>query len=132
MVVMAKDVRGSETILVVEDQPEVCEVVTTMLRGFGYTVLFALTPSQALEIASNTGIQIDLLMTDDFLPEMRGPQLADRIRALRPSIRILFMTGSIENERLEQYPEADLIEKPFHPLDLRLKVREVLDRRRAA
>ena len=129
---MAKDVRGSETILVVEDQPEVCEVVTTMLRGFGYTVLFALTPSQALEIASNTGIQIDLLMTDDYLPEMRGPQLADRIRALRPSIRILFMTGSIENERLEQYPEADLIEKPFHPLDLRLKVREALDRRRAA
>ena len=129
---MAKDVRGSETILVVEDQPEVCEVVTTMLRGFGYTVLFALTPSQALEIASNTGIQIDLLMTDDYLPEMRGPQLADRIRALRPSIRILFMTGSIENERLEQYPEADLIEKPFHPVDLRLKVREVLDRRRAA
>ena len=129
---MAKDVRGSETILVVEDQPEVCEVVTTMLRGFGYTVLFALTPSQALEIASNTAIQIDLLMTDDFLPEMRGPQLADRIRALRPGIRILFMTGSIENERLEQYPEADLIEKPFHPLDLRSKVREALDRRRAA
>jgi DNA-binding response OmpR family regulator len=42
------------------------------------------------------------------------------------------MTGSIENERLENYPEADLIEKPFHPLDLRAKVREALDRRRAA
>jgi len=129
---MAKDVRGNETILVVEDQPEVCEVVTTMLRGFGYNVLFALHPAKALEIASNPSTQIDLLMTDDYLPEMRGPQLADRIRALRPAIRVLFMTGSIENERLEQYPEADLIEKPFHPLDLRTKVREAPDRRRAA
>lgn len=129
---MAKDGRGSETILVVEDQPEVCEVVTTMLRGFGYNVLFALTPTDALAIVTNPSIQIDLLMTDDCLPEMRGPQLADRVRTLRPAIRILFMTGSIENERLEQYPEADLIEKPFHPLDLRAKVREALDRRRAA
>jgi two-component system, cell cycle sensor histidine kinase and response regulator CckA len=126
------EIRGNETILVVEDQPEVCEVVTTMLRGFGFHVLATLTPSEAIEIASNPAIHIDLLISDDFLPEMRGPQLADRIRSLRPSIRILFMTGSIENERLENYPEADLIEKPFHPLDLRAKVREVLDRRRAA
>ncbi len=126
------DVRGNETILVVEDQPEVCEVVTTMLRGFGFHILPALTPSDALEIASDLSVKIDLLMTDDFLPEMRGPQLADIVRSLRPSIRILFMTGSIENERLENYPEADLIEKPFHPLDLRAKVREALDRRRAA
>ncbi len=126
------DVRGSETILVVEDQPEVCEVVTTMLRGFGYNVLSALTPTDALKIASDMSVSIDLLMTDDYLPEMRGPQLADRIRGLRPSIRVLFMTGSIENEKLETYPEADLIEKPFHPVDLRAKVREALDRRRAA
>ncbi len=126
------DVRGSETILVVEDQPEVCEVVTTMLRGFGYNVLSALTPTDALKIASDISVSIDLLMTDDYLPEMRGPQLADRIRGLRPSIRVLFMTGSIENEKLETYPEADLIEKPFHPVDLRAKVREALDRRRAA
>jgi CheY-like chemotaxis protein len=129
---MAKDVRGSETILVVEDQPEVCEVVTTMLRGFGYNVLSALTPTEALQIASDTTIDIDLLMSDDYLPEMRGPQLADRVRGLRPSIRVLFMTGSIENEALENYPEADLIEKPFHPLDLRAKVRAAIDRPRAA
>ena len=129
---MSMDVRGSETILVVEDQPEVCEVVTTMLRGFGYNVLSALTPTDALKIASDMSVSIDLLMTDDYLPEMRGPQLADRIRGLRPSIRVLFMTGSIENEKLETYPEADLIEKPFHPVDLRAKVREALDRRRAA
>jgi hypothetical protein len=126
------DVRGNETILVVEDQPEVCEVVTSMLQGFGFHVLSALTPSEALEIAANTGVKIDLLMTDDYLPEMRGPQLADRIRSMRPSIRILFMTGSIENEKLVKYPESDLIEKPFHPTDLRAKVREALDRRRAA
>jgi CheY-like chemotaxis protein len=129
---MSISIRGNETILVVEDQPEVCEVVTTMLRGFGFRVLPALTPTDALKVASDLTINIDLLMTDDYLPEMRGPQLADRVRSLRPSIRILFMTGSIENERLENYPEADLIEKPFHPLDLRAKVREALDRRRAA
>jgi two-component system cell cycle sensor histidine kinase/response regulator CckA len=129
---MAMDIRGNETILVVEDQPEVCEVVTAMLRGFGFHVFYALTPSEALAIASNLTVHIDLLMTDDYLPEMRGPQLADAIRSIRPGIRILFMTGSIDNERLENYPEADLIEKPFQPLDLHAKVREALDRRRAA
>ena len=129
---MAADVRGNETILVVEDQPEVCEVVATLLRGFGFHVLTALSPANALVIAADTGIHIDLLMTDDYMPDMRGAQLATRVRALRPSIRILFMTGSIENEALADFPESDLIEKPFQPLELRDKVREVLDRRRAA
>lgn len=129
---MAADLRGNETILVVEDQPEVCEVVTAMLRGFGFDALSATTPTEALQIASDTTTQIDLLVTDDCMPEMRGPELADRIRAIRPGIRILFMTGSIQNEKLESYPESDLIEKPFYPNELSQKVREVLDRRRAA
>ena len=126
------DSRGAETILVVEDQPEVCEVVSSMLASFGFQVLTALKPSDALALAADPTIKIDLLMTDDFMPEMRGPELANRIRSLRPSIRILFMTGSIQNENLESFPESDLIEKPFHPLDLKSKVREALDRRRAA
>jgi len=129
---MPMDNRGIETILVVEDQPEVCEVVSTMLTSFGFRVLTALKPSDALALAADSTIQIDLLMTDDYMPEMRGPELANRIRSLRPSIRVLFMTGSIQNERLEAFPESDLIEKPFHPLDLKSKVREALDRRRAA
>jgi CheY-like chemotaxis protein len=126
------EVNGNETLLVVEDQPEICEVVTTILRSFGFHALSATTPSEALRIASDLATRIDLLITDDFMPEMRGPELADRIRKMRPGIRVLFMTGSVENERLENYPEADLIEKPFYPLDLGRKVREVLDRRRAA
>ncbi len=126
------DVNGSETLLVVEDQPEICEVVTTMLSNFGFHTLAATTPSDALRIASDLATRIDLLITDDCMPEMRGPELADHIRKLRPGIRVLFMTGSVENDRLENYPEADLIEKPFYPVDLGRKVREVLDRRRAA
>lgn len=129
---MVLNVNGSETLLVVEDQPEICEVVTTMLRSFGFHTLAATTPTDALRIASDIATRIDLLITDDFMPEMRGPELADRIRQIRPGIRVLFMTGSIENETLENYPEADLIEKPFYPLELGKKVREVLDRRRAA
>ncbi len=126
------DVNGNETLLVVEDQPEICEVVTTMLRSFGFHTLAATTPTEALRIASDPAVRIDLLITDDYMPEMRGPELADQVRKMRPGIRVLFMTGSIENDRLENYPEADLIEKPFYPLDLGRKVREVLDRRRAA
>lgn len=126
------EVSGDETLLVVEDQPEICEVVTTMLRGFGFHALAATTPSEALRIASDPATRIDLLLTDDYMPEMRGPELADSIRKIRPGIRVLFMTGSVENDRLENYPEADLIEKPFYPQDLGRKVREVLDRRRAA
>jgi CheY-like chemotaxis protein len=129
---MAVGVETNETLLIVEDQPEVCEVVTSMLRGFGFRALSASTPSEALEIAADPETHIDLLITDDCMPEMRGPELADRIRILRPDICVLFMTGSIENERLESYPEADLIEKPFHPHELRKKVRDVLDARRAA
>jgi CheY-like chemotaxis protein len=123
---------GNETLLVVEDQPEICEVVTTMLRGFGFHALGAITPSEALRIASDSATHIDLLITDDFMPEMRGPELAKRIRQMRPGIRVLFMTGSIENDKLESFPESDIIEKPFYPQDLGKKVREVLDRRRAA
>ena len=126
------EVNGTETLLVVEDQPEICEVVTTMLRSFGFRTLAATTPSEALRIASDTATRIDLLITDDYMPEMRGPELADHVRKMRPGIHVLFMTGSLENDRLESYPEADLIEKPFYPLDLGKKVREVLDRRRAA
>lgn len=126
------EVNGNETLLVVEDQPEICEVVTTMLRSFGFHALAATTPSEALRIASDPATRIDLLITDDYMPEMRGPELADQIREMRPGIRILFMTGSVENEKLESYPDADLIEKPFYPQDLGRKVREVLDRRRAA
>lgn len=126
------EVNGTETLLVVEDQPEICEVVTTMLRSFGFHTLAATTPSEALRIASDSATRIDLLITDDYMPEMRGPDLADHVRKMRPGIRVLFMTGSIENDRLESYPEADLIEKPFYPIDLGRKVREVLDRRRAA
>ncbi len=129
---MALEVNGSETLLVVEDQPEICEAVTTMLRGFGFHTLAATAPSEALRIASDPATRIDLLITDDLMPEMRGPELADQIRKIRPGIRILFMTGSVENEALENYPGADLIEKPFYPLELGKKVREVLDRRRAA
>ncbi len=130
--IMAVDIGTNETLLVVEDQPDVCEVVTTMLQSFGFNTLSATTPGEALQIASDLAIRIDLLITDDFMPEMRGPELADRIRRLRPEIRVLFMTGSIENEKLENYPEAALIEKPFHPQELKKKVRDVLDRRRAA
>ena len=129
---MPLDVNGNETLLVVEDQPEICEVVTMMLRGFGFHALAATTPSEAIRIASDPATRIDLLITDDFMPEMRGPELADQIRKMRPGIRVLFMTGSIENQKLETYPEADLIEKPFYPQELAKKVREVLDRRRAA
>jgi CheY-like chemotaxis protein len=122
--------RGSETVLVVEDERSVRELAARVLRGLGYTVLEAVNGAQALAVAAQHGGQIDLLFTDVVMPQMGGKDLAERFRAVRPATAVLFTSGytadSVLRDGIMEHAIA-FLPKPFSPPALARKVREVLD-----
>jgi CheY-like chemotaxis protein len=122
--------RGTETILLVEDEAEVRSVTREVLEDFGYTVLEAAEATDALLIARRRVGMIDLLLTDVVMPRMSGRALAEAIAAERPETRILFMSGYTDDaivlHRVLE-PGANFLEKPFSAPVLARKVREVLD-----
>jgi PAS domain S-box-containing protein len=121
---------GGETVLVVEDEPAIREVVRRILRRSGYEVLMTESPLDALEAACRHDGQIHLLMTDVVMPRMLGKDVAERVRALRPEVKVLFMSGYAQpvlasSGTLE--PGVMLLEKPFSESVLLETVRRVLD-----
>jgi len=122
--------RGSETILVVEDETHVRALVAQMLQVSGYTVLTAANPVAALELSGRHPEPIHLLLTDVVMPEMSGPELCQRLQSLRPQTRVLYMSGYTD-EALGRHgvlePGTFLLQKPFSIDALGQKVREVLD-----
>jgi PAS domain S-box-containing protein len=119
---------GDESILIVEDQSEVRQYAALALRKLGYRVVSAAGPAEALEACELAGTRIDLLITDVVMPEVSGPDLARRLVAICPGLRILYMSGH-GGEMINQLgvePDAVFLQKPFRPLDLAAKVREVL------
>ncbi len=126
--------RGTETILLVEDDPALREMAATLLRRLGYTVSAAANGIEALSLKQqpDTG-HIDLLFTDVVMPHMSGKELADRVRALYPHTRILFTSAYTENAIVHQGvldKGVALLQKPFTPSALAHKLREVLDQPR--
>ena len=123
--------RGTETILLVEDDPALREMAATLLRRLGYTVLAAANGIEALSLKQQRDIgHIDLLFTDVVMPHMSGKELADRVRALYPHTRILFTSAYTENAIVHQGvldKGVALLQKPFTPSALAHKLREVLD-----
>jgi len=122
---------GNETILLVEDDNDIRDLVAAMLKAGGYNVLVADSPSAALDAARNSSENIALLLTDIIMPEMSGVELCQRIRASRPAIRQLYMTGYPGSElgrRGLLESNAEILEKPFEEHDLLARVRSVLDR----
>jgi CheY-like chemotaxis protein len=122
--------RGTETILLAEDEPCVLEVAATILRSLGYTVLPCLSGFEALKRAAEFSEPIHLLMTDVIMPGMDGKELALRLSAERPSVRILYASGYTENIITDKGLAKDGVEflaKPYNPQVLGRKVREVLD-----
>jgi PAS domain S-box-containing protein len=122
---------GTETILVVEDQPSVRQFAGNVLRGFGYQVLEAASGAEALGLSEAHKGPIDLILTDIIMPGMNGLALAERIQPQRPQVRILYMTayaGDILQQRGVQRDDLDCLQKPFRPAELARKVRAMLDR----
>jgi PAS domain S-box-containing protein len=126
----AKAPVGSETILVVDDEEGLREVTRRILTRSGYTVLVARSGAEAIEIASTHGGPIDLLLTDVIMPQMQGPTVAKEVKILKPSIRVLFMSGHaqpvLEAESVIG-TQFQLVEKPFDQSMLLKSVRGVLD-----
>jgi PAS domain S-box-containing protein len=124
--------RGTETILLVEDDPALREMAATLLTRLGYAVLTAANGVEALSLKQQRGAgHVDLLFTDVVMPHMSGKELADRVRVLYPHTRILFTSAYTENSIVHQGvldPGVALLQKPFTPGALARKVREVLDR----
>jgi PAS domain S-box-containing protein len=122
--------RGSETILLAEDEEDVRELARNFLVKTGYCVLEASNGAEALRIASEHSGAIDLLVTDVVMPKMGGTELADRLAPTRPSMKVLFMSGyaeyaAFEHDILERGSAA--LQKPFALEALGRKIRELLE-----
>jgi nitrogen-specific signal transduction histidine kinase/ActR/RegA family two-component response regulator len=123
------ELRGSETILVVEDQREVRTLAVAALTRYGYRVMDAGSGDEALALSNEFAGRIDMLLTDVIMPGMTGPQLAEKLTQLRPEMVVLFISGYTEGA----FSYRDLLastvaylQKPFTPGSLAEKVRKVL------
>ena len=128
--VAAPDVRGSETILLVEDEPMILNLARTMLEDLGYRVLAAKTPQQAKARVAEYQGRIHLLLTDVVMPEMNGLELADHLQSLIPGMKRLFMSGYTANVIAHHGvldEDVNFIAKPFTRKDLAAKVRDALN-----
>ena len=114
------------TILVVEDEPATLKITRILLESWGYHVLGANGSDEAMRIFSERGAEVRLLLTDVMMPGMRGPELAHRLVAQRPGLRVICMSG---------YPSGELdgqrfafLQKPFNPAGLARMVKEQLEK----
>jgi PAS domain S-box-containing protein len=122
--------RGSETLLIVEDEPAVRALVASALRGLGYYVLEAGGGEAAIRVAAAYAGTIHLLVTDVVMPQMSGKELAERLQATHPTLKVLFVSGYTENTIVHHgvlEPGIDFLPKPFTLSALSQKVREVLN-----
>jgi two-component system, cell cycle sensor histidine kinase and response regulator CckA len=122
--------RGSETVLLVEDDDAVRELAEVILTAQGYTVISANGPKQAEEIAEKRADEIDLVLTDVIMPTMSGRELVKKLSARNPKMRVLYMSGYTDNVIAQGGVLEEglaFLQKPFAPRALSQKVREVLD-----
>ena len=125
-----RTLRGSETVLVVEDDDTVRPLVHELLEMNGYTVLEARDGREALEVVRKHARPIHLLLTDVVMPQMSGWELAKGMASVRPGIRVLYMSGHTDGAIAHHGvldAEMAYLQKPFTAEALARKVREVLD-----
>ncbi len=123
--------RGTETVLVVEDEAGVRDLIAAQLRQLGYTVLAAADGHEAIRLSGEHSGPIPMLLTDVVLPELSGRQVAEQLRAARPEMKVIYLSGYTENAVVHHGvldPEVDFLGKPFSQRALAKKLREVLER----
>ena len=119
--------RGTETVLLVDDEAAVRSLTGQVLRRYGYTVLEAADAAGATTLAECHPGRLDLLVTDVMMPGGDGRRLADQLRRRRPGLRVLFVSGSPDAMVVPHGGGADILPKPYSPIALAEKVRDVLD-----
>ena len=126
------ELTGDETVLVVEDEPSVRTLACEVLRRFGYHVLEAADPDQAVRESHRHEGPVHLLLTDVVMPRASGLQLARQLSVERPDLKVLYMSGYTDNAIVHHGvldPGTALLEKPFSAAQLARKIREILDDR---
>ena len=132
---VTKPAKGSETVLVVEDEKGVLSLVSETLKSEGYKLLEAEGAAQALEIAEQYTKPIHLLLTDVVMPQSGGKELAKRLSARHPETKVLYMSGYTDDAIVRHGILEDgtsFLQKPFTPSVLARKVREVLKKKPGA
>jgi PAS domain S-box-containing protein len=123
-------VHGTETVLLVEDEPEVKRICALTLRALGYAVVEANDAEHAIELCAAGEPRIDAMLTDVVMPGMSGVALFERLRALRPGLKVLFMSGYTDRQIVDASTlseAAAFLSKPFSPDELGKRLRELLD-----
>jgi two-component system, cell cycle sensor histidine kinase and response regulator CckA len=126
----AKIAGGTETILVVEDEPDLRDLMRIFLESYGYRVLEASSAEKAIQKADGCTEPIHLLLTDVIMPGMSGRQLAEKIMSRHPRTKIIYMTGYTDDMVMQHKvlePGVQLLQKPFTKVELATKVRATLD-----
>jgi CheY-like chemotaxis protein len=122
-------------VLLVEDEPSVRDLALRLLNQQGYKVLEAANGEEALRVVQeHAGEKIHLLLTDVVMPQMGGKELANRLKLLRPDVKVLYTSGYTDDAIVHHgvlEPGTHFLQKPFSPKTLSHKVREVLDREEA-
>ena len=124
------EVLGTETVLVVEDEPALCRLISVSLEKRGYTVLAAEDGTEAIRILENNRDDIDLVVSDIMMPKLNGLELREKAILVRPDLQFLFISGYAEDTigRTAHLPQdAGYLEKPFLPIELARKVRTLLN-----
>lgn len=122
-------VRGTETILVIEDSEEMRRMLATVLSSLGYTVLTSEDGQRGVEVAHAYPHEIHLVLSDIAMPRLSGPEAVEQIRRERPAVKVLMLTGFADSKLLENQSLEDIsiLEKPVEPDVLAAKIRELLE-----
>ncbi len=130
---MPVEMRGHETILVVEDEAAILKMTRSMLKNMGYRVLTAETPAAAIRLAETSADKIHLLLTDVVMPAMNGRELAEKLMPLCPELKVLYISGYTANA-IAHFGILDkglqFIPKPFSAKDLQINVRRAIEEER--
>src|SRR5215813_14232796 len=129
------DADTKKTILVVDDEPEIRKLVSAMVTKFGYPVLTADSGEHALTLYKKHNEPLEMLITDVVAPGMSGPMLADKLCAIQPDLKVLYISGYDNTQVVQKYVVEkghSLLTKPFTLAQLQEKVQQVIGHQRAA